>query len=71
MRSYFPIVRWVLVAQAAAALYRGELIKLLLAVVFFGIVFSLPGLRADALLGGFVFTLSVFWFALLVRSKNL
>lgn len=57
--------------QVAKLFYTSEVLKLLLTVVLFFVVFSWSGVRVMPLLAGFVLTLNVFWFSLLVRRERL
>ena len=57
--------------QLAKALYGGEAAKLLMTGGLFALVLQLPGLSFLPLLGGFIFALTVFWFALLMRGSHL
>jgi len=56
--------------QVARALYVGEVVKVLLTAGLFALVLQLPGLNFLPLLGGFVFALTIFWFALLMRGSH-
>ncbi len=47
--------------------YTGESVKLLLTAALFLMIFQIPSLEILPLLAGYVATLSVFWFALLMR----
>ncbi|MEI6354629.1 MAG: ATP synthase subunit I [Methylococcus sp.] len=57
--------------QVARRLYQGECLKLLLTAGLFAGVFSLPGVEALPLMGGYVWVLTIFWFALLVREHHI
>lgn len=47
--------------------YRNETTKLLLTALFFVLVFRIPDIKLLPLLACYISTLSVFWFALLMR----
>jgi ATP synthase protein I len=57
--------------QVAKDLYGGEVAKVLMTAGLFALVLQLPGLNFLPVLGGFVFALTVFWFALLMRGSHL
>jgi ATP synthase protein I len=48
--------------------YAGESGKLILTAMLFFMIFQIPGIELLALLTGYVTTLSIFWFALLIRD---
>jgi ATP synthase protein I len=48
--------------------YAGETGKLLLTAALFFLIFQIPGIKLLPLLAGYVATLSIFWFALLMRD---
>ena len=57
--------------EVAKLFYVGEVVKLLLTVLLFFVAFNWSGVRVMPLLAGFVVTLNVFWFSLLVRRERL
>jgi ATP synthase protein I len=57
--------------QVAKDLYGGEVAKVLMTAGLFALVLQLPGLNFLPVMGGFVFALTVFWFALLMRGSHL
>lgn len=57
--------------EVAKLFYTSEVMKLLVTVILFCVVFSWSGVRLMPLLAGFVVTLNVFWFSLLVRRERL
>ena len=48
--------------------YAGETGKLILTGALFFLIFQIPGIKLLPLLAGYVATLSIFWFALLMRD---
>lgn len=56
--------------QVIGALYSGEAIKWLLTFGLFAAVLWIPGIRVLSLFAGYIVTLTVFWFALLVRTAG-
>lgn len=56
--------------QVISALYGGEAVKWLLTFGLFAAVLWIPGVRVLPLFGGYIVTLTVFWFALLVRTAG-
>ena len=57
--------------QVARAFYGGEVAKVLITGGLFALVLQLPGLSFMPLFSGYVFALTVFWFALLKRGSHL
>lgn len=57
--------------QVIRAFYGGEAVKWLLTLLLFAAVLSVPGIRVLPLFGGFIVTLTIFWFALLVRATGI
>ena len=57
--------------EVVSRFYSAEVTKLILTAGLFMAVFQLPGIRVAPLIGGYMTTLTVFWFALLVRGNNL
>ena len=57
--------------QVARRLYQGEFLKLLLTSGLFAVAFNVPGLEFLPLMGGYVWVLTIFWFALLVRGHHI
>lgn len=57
--------------QVARRLYQGEFMKLLLTSGLFAVAFNVPGLEFLPLMGGYVWVLTIFWFALLVRGHHI
>ena len=56
--------------QVARRLYQGEFLKLLFTAGLFAAAFNVPGLEFLPLMGGYVWVLTIFWFALLVRGHQ-
>lgn len=54
--------------QVVRSFYLGETIKLFLTALLFVFIFQLPNILFLPLFAGFVPTLMVFWFALLMRN---
>ena len=57
--------------EVVGSLYGGEAIKLILTAALFAAVLQVHGIQLLPLIGGYGVTLTVFWFALLVRGVNL
>jgi ATP synthase protein I len=56
--------------QILRSFYLGETIKLTLTAVLFFFIFQLPDILFKPLFAGFGSVLAVFWFALLIRGKD-
>ena len=57
--------------QVARRLYQGEFLKLLLTAGLVAVAFNVPGIEFLPLMGGYVWVLTIFWFALLVRGHHI